>query len=746
MLNVISKKTIIAGVAMILLMTPFVGHGQFYPMPAPANANSEMLLLRKLSSQSADTARIGLLLTLANLYASRPIRRPGDLAASIQYAEQAALISSRELCQDQHNEALLLKGYALILSDRYEEAAQLLPLLNNLTKIRLQLTLSYKYLERAEGNEVLNREKATAFLHEAAALIQQTGYLQYNIYVKLTEGNLLLSAGQYDEAEKVFREAINIQRTNGNKKLQYVFLSLSTLYWIKGEYDQSLSYALQSMDYIKTTGDSAAAGDAYFCLARIFRNTGQLEKSVENFRQAFEHYKIYRGYQGSLIACIQGMGHVMIGQRQYKEALRFFLTEYKKYPPQNYLERKTMTGDIGDCYLKLKDYTRAEQYFLKEFNAAKQVNALNEEAYHRIAFFYVESARFSKALPYLDSAIKQLGGTTPVQTRSHLYYMHYLSDSGIGNYKSAMHYLNANRQCDLTIYQQTKVKEIQSLTVQYETDKKNQQIDLLKKSDQIHQARQQKAELIRNISILAVLLLMVSTYIYYTQFRNKVKLAGIINQKNKQLKILLSEKEWLLKEVHHRVKNNLHTVISLLDLQAEFLKDDALKAIENSQHRIYAMSLIHQKLYDAENPNIIDLSSYIPELVSYLRSSFDMDTSVSYQLHIAPLVVDISVAIPLGLIINEAVSNSNKYAFPPESTHNIISISVSQTDEDIQVNIADNGIGMTVNKDASRADSLGLKLIQGLCRDLNAAYDIKSDNGVHISIRFPLHAPVIEDY
>lgn len=730
----------------MLFMAPIIGHGQFYPMPDPVNANSETTLLQKLSSQSTDTARIPLLLALANLYASRPIRQPGDLSTSLQYAEQAALISSRELCQDQHNEALLLKGYALILSNQYDAAEKLLPLLNNITKIKLQLTLSYKYLDRTEGNEVLNRKRATALLRSAADLIQQTGYLQYNIYIKLTEGKLLLSEGQYDQAGQAFKEAINIQRLNGNRRLQYAYLSLSTLYWVKGEYDKSLSYALQSMNFIKTTGDSAAIGDGYFCLARIFRNTGQLEKSVDNYRLAFEHYKIHRGYQGSLIDCIQGLGHVLVGQHRYKEALRFFLDEYRKYPPQDYSERKVMTGDIGDCYLKLKDYTTAEQYFIKEFNAARQVYALNEEAYHRLSFFYIESGQFAKALPYLDSAIKQLGGTTPIQTKGHLYYMHYLADSATGNYQSAMHYLQANKQCDETIYQQSKVKEIQSLTVQYETDKKNQQIDLLKKSDQIHQAKQQKAELIRNISILAVLLLMVITYIYYRQFRNKVKMAGIINQKNQQLKILLSEKEWLLKEVHHRVKNNLHTVISLLDLQAEFLKDDALKAIENSQHRIYAMSLIHQKLYDAENPNIIDLSSYIPELVSYLRSSFDMDTRVGYELTIAPLVVDISVAIPLGLIINEAVSNSNKYAFPPESTHNIISIAVSQADEDILVNIADNGVGMTVNDDTSRADSLGLKLIRGLCRDLNAAFDIKNENGVHINIRFPLHAPVIEDY
>ena len=98
----------------------------------------------------------------------------------------------------------------------------------------------------------------------------------------------------------------------------------------------------------------------------------------------------------------------------------------------------------------------------------------------------------------------------------------------------------------------------------------------------------------------------------------------LINQKNLELEFLVEEKEWLLKEVHHRVKNNLQTIICLLESQAAYLENDALKAIETSQNRIYTMSLIHQKLYQSENIQTIDMALYISELIQYLKDSFNI--------------------------------------------------------------------------------------------------------------------------
>ena len=139
---------------------------------------------------------------------------------------------------------------------------------------------------------------------------------------------------------------------------------------------------------------------------------------------------------------------------------------------------------------------------------------------------------------------------------------------------------------------------------------------------------------------------------------------SLINRKNDQLQLLLIEKDWLLKEVHHRVKNNLHTVFCLLESQAKYLADDALKAVEVSQHRIYAMSLIHQKLYQSEDIKTVDMSTYLLEFIGYLIESFDTGNYIRFESDFESVTLNIAQAIPVALIINEAVTNAIKYAFP----------------------------------------------------------------------------------
>src|SRR5690606_36296463 len=118
------------------------------------------------------------------------------------------------------------------------------------------------------------------------------------------------------------------------------------------------------------------------------------------------------------------------------------------------------------------------------------------------------------------------------------------------------------------------------------------------------------------------------------------------------------------KEVHHRVKNNLQIVMSRLNTQSAHTENDAaLLVMRENQHRVYAMSLIHQKLYQSENVALIDMPVYVSELVDYLRHSFDT-SHIRFELQVAPVKLDVSQTVPLGLILNEAVTNAIKYAFP----------------------------------------------------------------------------------
>lgn len=209
-----------------------------------------------------------------------------------------------------------------------------------------------------------------------------------------------------------------------------------------------------------------------------------------------------------------------------------------------------------------------------------------------------------------------------------------------------------------------------------------------------------------------------------------------IGKKNKALEQLVDEKEWLLKEIHHRVKNNLQTVVSLLESQSSYLENDALMAVQSSQHRVYAMSLIHQKLYRTESPETISMSAYLPELINYLSDSFNIRQRIRFQLQIDEIELDVSQAIPLGLIFNEAITNSIKYAFPSQDKNDIIITMKTLRDNYIELIISDNGNGLPDGFQTNGSDTLGLKLMKGLTEDIGGTLQIESKGGTQISVIF----------
>jgi two-component system, sensor histidine kinase PdtaS len=196
---------------------------------------------------------------------------------------------------------------------------------------------------------------------------------------------------------------------------------------------------------------------------------------------------------------------------------------------------------------------------------------------------------------------------------------------------------------------------------------------------------------------------------------------------------MLLSSEQLLKETHHRVKNNLHSVICLLESQAKGLKEDACLAIQSSTHRIYAMLLIHQKLYLSKDVKTIDMAAYIKELIIYLDRSIGMAGNLHFEVEITPLQLCPPKAIPIALIINEAVTNAIKHAFP-ENVQGTILIRITQKDGYIFIRIQDNGIGLNA-KQPGKEGSFGLKLMNGLTADIDGEISFENQKGTLITLK-----------
>ncbi|MCH7519792.1 MAG: PAS domain S-box protein, partial [Candidatus Dadabacteria bacterium] len=191
----------------------------------------------------------------------------------------------------------------------------------------------------------------------------------------------------------------------------------------------------------------------------------------------------------------------------------------------------------------------------------------------------------------------------------------------------------------------------------------------------------------------------------------------------------LKEKEVLLKEIHHRVKNNLQVICSLLSLQSSYIKStDNSDIFNESQNRIKSMALVHEFLYQSDNLASINFKEYMNTLVDNLLSSYEADIyNISSVIEVEDITLDIDTAIPCGLIINELVSNSIKHAFPWAKENlgsgdrkNMISIELFMTDNGFyNLNISDNGKGFPSNIDFRDTNSLGLKLVCALTEQLN---------------------------
>jgi len=215
-----------------------------------------------------------------------------------------------------------------------------------------------------------------------------------------------------------------------------------------------------------------------------------------------------------------------------------------------------------------------------------------------------------------------------------------------------------------------------------------------------------------------------------------VDLTDIKNIEN-NLKASLNEKEILLREIHHRVKNNMQIVSSLLNLQTRYVDDEkAVNVLKESQNRVRSMAIIHEKLYESENLTHINFVDYIQSLVSYLFYSYNIEkTQIKPLLKIEDISLNIETAVPCGLIISELISNSLKYAFPNGMKGEII-VSLKSEKDNYQLCICDNGIGLPEDINFNNIKTLGLLLVNSLTEQIDGKVTIHRDQGTQYKIIF----------
>ena len=261
--------------------------------------------------------------------------------------------------------------------------------------------------------------------------------------------------------------------------------------------------------------------------------------------------------------------------------------------------------------------------------------------------------------------------------------------------------------------------------IKYETQKKDQEIAL--QQTEIATNKQ-----VQNLTYGILVLLLAGLVFLFWVYRNNRKKNILLEAKNQ-------ENELLLKEIHHRVKNNLERISSLLYLQAHTIEDpSALDAIRESQNRVESMSLIHKKLYMGKHLASIDMQDYLKTLGDHILDSFLQDEEqVKLQYDVDQLRLDVDTAIPLGLIINELLTNALKYAFP-DNREGEIQIKLKKRADRLALQIADNGVGTTADttKAKPKGTGFGTQLIQLLTTQLGGQMERHIGKGTDVSFEF----------
>lgn len=531
------------------------------------------------------------------------------------------------------------------------------------------------------------------------------------------EGRMHANLLQLDSANLFFDKAMK-----GYKVINDVRGQASTSFkmaWVlkkKGEYEKAMQKNIYALKLMESIDDKAGICDAMTRISWDLTKQNRLNEALDYAEKAIElaeknnltseFYYVYNNagdvaiamkkYQLSLdyfnkaaaIAKEQNFGLtglVDIGNSQgnalkklgrFDEAIRFYTNCLKMAKESNYQNGiNTVTANLGEINLLMGNYKEALPYQLETVRLQETNNDIANliENYHHVSTIYQKLNDFESALSYKQKAYD-------------------LRDS-IGSIES-----------------DAKMSE---LLTQYETEKKEETIAF-------QEAKISQQKLVQYLGIIVVGLLLGLLIFAFISYRNRSKSNRLLAQKN-------AENELLMKEIHHRVKNNLEIVSSLLALQSAQIDDPNTKeAMTEGQNRVNSISIVHQKLYQGTNLGSIEMKDYFLNLSQSILDSFGAEEKVKLNLAMEKLDLDIDTAVPLGLIINELLTNTIKYAFPTNDKGMITIKLERQNDNHLQLVVADNGIGKS---GITHGTGFGTQLVSLLTQQLNGTMKEESENG-----------------
>jgi two-component sensor histidine kinase len=588
-------------------------------------------------------------------------------------------------------------------------------------------------------------------LQTAAELYESIGNKEGAVNVLTGLGYMLVVSKQLNDAEKAFLHSLFLMEAMRFPYTHYTADALALITLFQGKFGEPFKYSLQTLKTAEETRDSIGWGYFLDRRADLYNTEGRNKEALEMLHRAADRFVIdgSAAVYGVLGAIADWMGD---GGKAKEASQLVSDISHQVRSPQTLSDQFSYNLTLSNCYMHLGKLDTAWIYAIKMDSLEKIAENIRgpmrrETINNQFAHISFRQGNFLKAREYLEMYFSD---SLNVDRRLSNDVANYRTlvriDSALGDKASALaHYAKYVQLLDSN-FRITKIRQAEELQVLYNTQEKEKEISVLNQQATLKDANLKQAKLVRNLTLAGIAGMIVIAVLLYRQANLRKRNSELISLKNEQLQELLTDREWLLKEIHHRVKNNLQIVTSLLSSQAVYINNEAAHAaIQDSKRRVFAMSLIHQKLYQSNNIATIAMAGYVNELVMHVQTSLGSGNRITIEQDISLLNLDVSQAIPIGLIINECVVNSIKYAFP-DNVRGMVRISLQKDDADhLTLTIADNGIGLPLDFDIAEQNSLGMELVRGLAKQLKGHLKVESGNGLHIVIHFALLKKQIEE-
>lgn len=530
--------------------------------------------------------------------------------------------------------------------------------------------------------------------------------------------------GKYDDALRYYQMSYQVYESLKNEEGKAkVLLNIGASYYYRGVYAKALEYYLEAAKIQEKIADEETLAKTLNNIGLIYRTKNENRKALEMFSKSLKIKEKLDDKKGMLYT-YSNMGIIYQNEKECDSALWF---AEKSFELSNKINSKydkgTSLSNIGEAYYCKGNMEAAKKYFLTAEKILIENNDENTLAfcYKGLGNVYEKQNNLDKAVQYYQWAIQYAKRTERNELLIDLYHSLFDIYKAQNKPELALENYQLYVQKKDSVFSIESDRNLNELSVVYET--KKQQEQLLEKE-------KEKKRLRNYILLMALGLLMVIISIYIVN-KQRQKLAS----QKKILETLIDEKNVLLRETHHRVKNNFQIVSSLLYLQSENVINNAAKeALNEAQNRVKSMILIHQKLYNKEELIGINAQEYLTDLIKDLTEyQGDKIANLKTDLNIEKLVFDIDTITPIGLIVNELITNIIKHAFDDSIQNPLITVSLSHVENAIHLTVSDNGKGF---QNLSNAHSFGIELIQSLVKKLKGTVTFENQGGTRVTIIF----------